>query len=231
MQNRMSRSSNSSGFAQWLEQQKAAQNEAENDGEESVGLFSQLSSIQDNFTNQLQEMSGSLPEAGPLSASYRTRITHAIYLLIAAVAFAILGVFIGLPTLLVRPSKFVLCMTLSTLLAASSVIVMQKPSVFFSNLVSGGPTKAAPVVALGISMVFTLYVTIFIHRYLSILFAGGIQLTCLLYYLASFIPGGTQGVVVLLKTMFSVVRAAAKPVLYLIWKTTIACLSRIFDQP
>jgi hypothetical protein len=223
MQNRMNRSS---GFAAWLEQQKAVENEGE--PQETVSIFSQFGAIQDSFTNQLQEMSGVLPEAGAMSSAFRARMVQAIYLLAASGAFALLTVFVGLPTLLVRPTKFVICLSLSTLLAASSVVVMQKPSVFMAGLVAGGVEKSGPVALLAMSMLFTLYISIFVHRYMAVIFAAGVQLLCLLFYLAFFIPGGTAGVVVLLKTTYLVVRTAAKPAFYVGKKACIAGLSRIF---
>jgi hypothetical protein len=163
-----------------------------------------------------------------MSSAFRARMTQAMYLLTASGAFALLTVFVGLPTLLIRPTKFVICLSLSTLLAASSVVVMQKPSVFLANLVGGGVRKGAPVALLGLSMLFTLYVSIFVHRYLAVICAAAVQLLCLLFYLASFIPGGTAGVSVLLRTTFLVVRTAAKPAFYVGKKAVIAFLSRIF---
>ena len=225
----MSRYSGSGSFSDWLEKQKAAENGSQNSQEESPSVFARFTSIQDNFTDQLQELSGSLPEAGPLSASFRGRITNSIYLFIASGVFAILAIVIGIPTIIIRPIKFVLCMTLSTLLAAASVVVMQKPSVFFSNLISGGATQALPVILLFCSLMFTLYVTIFVHKYLSIVFAGAIQMFCMMYYLASFIPGGTQGVMVLVRTTSAVVVAAASPVYYVVKSTVIALLSKLFS--
>lgn len=221
--------SNNSGsaFSDWLERQKAAENAERNGPDtEKQSMFSQFASIQDNFTNQLQEMSGSLPEAGPLSASFRNRITNSIYLFIASGVFAILAIVIGLPTLIVRPIKFVMCMTLSTLLAAGSVIVMQTPSVFLKNVTSGGVHNALPVILLLASMMFTLYVTIFVHKYLSIIFAGALQILCMLYYLASFIPGGTQGVIVLIRTTSAVAVTLARPIIYAGRHALIALLSR-----
>ena len=184
-------------FANWVDQRERGEN-----GEEETSSFfptlaslnpmASIGAIQENFANQLQELSGSLPEAGPLSAAFRQRASHAIYLLFAAAGFGVLAVFIGLPTLILRPAKFVICMTLSTLCLAGSVIVLQKPSVFIANLVKGGPSQAAPVVVLLVSLLCTTYVTVFIHKYLAVLFAGALQLLCMVYYLASFVPGGTQ---------------------------------------
>jgi hypothetical protein len=226
----MARSSNnSSSFKDWLEQQKAAEAAELNGEEENVGLLTQFSSIQESFTNQLQELSGSLPEAGPLSSSFRGRITNAIYLFLASGAFAVLAIVIGLPTLIIRPTKFVLCMTISTILAASSVIVMQKPQVFLTNLLNGGAATVVPVVLLCASMIFTLYVTIFIHKYLLIIFAGAVQMIVMLYYLASFIPGGTQGVIVLVRTASTVLVTAAKPIFHCTKSAILAILSKIFS--
>ena len=218
-----------SSFKDWLENQKAAQNAEEELHQDDPSFFAQFSAIQDNVTTQLQGLSGSLPEAGPLSSAFRQRVTRAVYLLIASAIFAIFAVVIGLPTLVLRPTKFVLCMTLSTLFAASSVIVMQTPSVFLSSLSSGGLEKAAPVVLLGCSMLFTLYVSIFVHRYLQVLVAGGVQLTCLFFYLASFIPGGKKGLTILLRTTYVIVKTALYPLIFVAKKTIILCLSRIFS--
>lgn len=151
MQHRSSSSGMAKGdFSSWVEQRERADEEGGESSEGTsflgvnlpaslslAGFRGQLSSVHENFSNQLQELSGTLPEAGPLSAAFRQRVTHAIYLLFAAAAFAVLAVFVGLPTLILRPAKFVICMTLSTLCLAGSVIVLQKPSVFVANLIKG----------------------------------------------------------------------------------------------
>lgn len=193
-----------------------------------ASIFSQIAGLQDSLSSQLLHLSGSLPDAGPLSAEFRQRAIYAMYLLIASIAFGILAIVIGLPTLILRPSKFVICMTLSSLLGASSVVVMQKPSVFFSNLMNSGAASAGPVVALGISMLFTLYVAVFIHSYVSVIFAGAVQILCLLYYLSSFVPGGSRGLTVLLQTTWLLVRTTMTPVIYVAKKSCIALLARIF---
>ena len=161
----MARSTNS--FASWMEQQQS--DDSKEDGSQFdftmfsvMGQFqSRLSSIQDNVTNQFQELSGSLPEAGPLSAAFRARVTNAVYLLLISAAFGILAVIVGLPTLVIRPSKFVICITLCTGFGAASVIVLQKPSVFLSNVIKGGLAEMAPVLLLLFSVISILHVTIF----------------------------------------------------------------------
>ena len=222
----------SSSFSNWIEQQRdQLEDGLEAAGSSQIGagafsIFSQFGAIQENVTNQLQELSGSLPEAGPLSASFRQRLTHAIYLLIASGVFFALTIIVGLPSILIRPTKFVVCLSIATILAAGSVILIQKPSIFLSNLISGNAANSAPVVGLGISLLFTLYVSIFVHRYVYVLAAGGLQVASLLYYLATFIPGGTKGLSILLKAAYLIVSTAMKPCIFITKKTCMACISR-----
>lgn len=226
MQNR-----NMSNFSAWLEQQKEAELRSENPDayaveDESSSLLGRLSAIGDSFTVQLEELNGSLPGAGPMSAEFRGRMVNAIYLLLASAGFCVLAVIIGVPTLLVRPAKFVVCTSLASLCAAGSVIVMQKPSVFFQGLLAGEPAKTIPTVALLVSLVTTLYVAIFIHKYMYILVFGAIQMLCLFYYLASFIPGGTKGLSVLLNTGYMFAKTAMQPCIFVTKKAVVACISR-----
>ena len=117
--------------SQWMAEQD---DESKNDHNQSSfsyfsGMFNQLSSIQDNVTSQFQDLSNSLPEAGiklflyaffesdfnmcfftfpgPLSSAFRARVIQAVYLIIAAVCFLILGIVIGIPTIILKPGKFV----------------------------------------------------------------------------------------------------------------------------
>lgn len=216
--NRSTIMSKNNNFSNWVDQQRNNElvgNEEEN---ESTSIFGQLSSIQDSFTNQLSELSGSLPDA-PLSAAFRHRVSFSIYSLGISIIFGLLAVFIGLPTLVLRPAKFVICMTLCTLSAASSVIILQKPIVFFNNLITGGINNALPVILLFFSLLFTIYATIFIHKYIIVLFAGCIQLLCMAFYLASFIPGGSKGLIVLLKMGYAVIYTTSKPCVFLVKKS------------
>ena len=192
-------------------------------------MLSQFSSVQDSFSSQLQELSGSIPEAGPLSAAFRQRMAYAVYLLCGSLVFGVLAIIIGLPTLILRPSKFVVCMTLSTLLGASSVIVLQKPSIFFASLWSGGLSKSLPVLLLGASMLFTLYVTIFIHRYLLVITCGCAQVLCMLFYLSSFVPGGYKGLSIMLRALYTVISTALVPCTYALKSSIRVCFRNVFQ--
>ena len=155
-------------FKEWMEEQQrleAGVGDVEQGGSNPLLLIGQsMSSLGDSVSSQFQELQGMLPsEAGPLSAAFRQRMLNSVYLLIASAVFGTLAFFVGLPTLILRPAKFVVLMTLSTLCAASSVVVMQKPSVFLGNLLKSGPDKVIPVAFDFLSMIFTLYVAIVVH--------------------------------------------------------------------
>jgi hypothetical protein len=214
-------------FSAWNDQrQKKESGTDDTSGSSSWFLFS---TMQDSFVNQMQDLYGILPDAGPLSAEFRGRLMNAVYLLIGAIIFALLAVFIGIPTLLLRPSKFVFCLTLATLLAASSVIVLQKPSIFISNLWAGGITQAVPVLLLFTSVLFTFYVTVFYHRYSLTLFAGVVQVVCLVIYLASFIPGGTTGLNLVWRMLYTIVMTSINPCIYMTKQTLLTLYRSVFS--
>ena len=198
-------------FATWMDQQKRAQ---ENGGvkEEEMGFLGGLTGVGDSLTAQMQELSGALPDANSVTGvEFRRRMQHSIYLLLSSIGFMALAILVGLPTLVLKPSKFVICVTLSTLSAFSSVVVLQKPSVFLSNLWEGGLDKAKPILALLLSIVLTLYTVTVTRKYVVVVCVGGLQVLAIVYYLSSFIPGGSTGLSVLLRSSYAVLYACLTP--------------------
>jgi len=86
-----------------------------------------------------------------------------------------------------------------------------------------------PLLAVLASMLITLYVTLFVRRYMAVLAVGGLQLLAVFYYLASFIPGGTAGLQILLRTSLIVVQTLAAPFVFVIRKTVVAFCERLFS--
>lgn len=207
----MSKPATTGSFSAWMEKQ----NEEPVAEEEAVPLMIQLKNFNDGLATQLMELSGSLPDA-PLSAAFRQRVQYAIYCLLGSIFFAVMAIIVGLPTLILKPTKFVLCITLSTILAIASIVVLQKPLVFLQSIIESGPARALPIVSLFCSFIFTLYCAIFIHhyRYIMVIFSACIQLLCIMWYIASFIPGGTQGLQVLLKMSYVLVSTAMQPCIF-----------------
>lgn len=143
--------SGNTDFKQWMEQRKGGKgSDDETDG--AAGDWgSSLAGWQTDVAQQLHSYSSLLPDAGPLSAEYRTRVTHALALLALAGLFGVLAVVVGLPTLVLRPSKFVLCSTLCTLCVAASMVVLKRPSVFLAELTASAAHFAASPVAAAVS--------------------------------------------------------------------------------
>ena len=193
-------------FSKWLKDREGG------DEVETVSFLGQIGAIQFSVSNQMQELSGALPDANSLTgAQFRERVSKAVYLLIASVGCALLAMFVGLPTIVLRPAKFVVFMSLTTLFAIGSVVVLQTPAAFMKDITDGGIEKSLPFGALVGSQLLTLYVAIFVHKYFYTVMVGALQVLSILYYLASFIPGGTKGLEILLKSGYAMVDTACLP--------------------
>jgi|MDTB01.2.fsa_nt_gb hypothetical protein len=199
------RMSGKQDFSKWLK-------ERDGGNEETVSFLGQIGAIQFSVSSQMQELSGALPDANSLTgAQFRERVSKAVYLLIASVSCALLAVFVGLPTIVLRPAKFVVFMSLTTLFAIGSVIMLQTPGAFIKDVSDGGIEKSVPFGALVGSQLLTLYVAVFVHKYVYTIMFGALQVLSILYYLASFIPGGTKGLEILLRSGYAMVDTACMP--------------------
>ena len=69
-------------FAEWMNKKVEEENREEvgEEDDEEVPFLTQIYDIQSNFTSQMQELAGGLPESGPLSAAFRNRLRHSMYL-------------------------------------------------------------------------------------------------------------------------------------------------------
>jgi hypothetical protein len=197
-------------FQKWMEEQKRAQDG--HTGDEENGLLGGISRAQESMAAQMQELSSSLPDANGLTGQdFRERMQYAIYLILASAGFAALAVLVGLPTLVLKPSKFIICLTLSTLSAVASVVVLKKPSVFLGSLLEGGREAALPLLGVLAGVAFTLYTVLTTRKYVYVVFAGGVQVLSILYYLASFVPGGSSGLRLLLRSAYVVLCTCLTP--------------------
>ena len=79
-------------FSKWLKDREGG------DEVETVSFLGQIGAIQFSVSNQMQELSGALPDANSLTgAQFRERVSKAVYLLIASVGCALLAVFVAGP--------------------------------------------------------------------------------------------------------------------------------------
>ena len=192
-------------FAAWMEQQKRLQDSGSLK-EDDNGFMGGFNSVQESMAAQMQELSGVLPDVNGLTGiDFRRRMQQSVHLLLVSAGFAALAVFVGLPTIVLKPSKFVLCLSLSTMSAFASVVILQRPSVFLSNLLDGGFARAKPVIALFMSVIFTIYTISVTRKYAFVVLAGGTQVLAILFFLSSFIPGGAIGLSVLFRSSSAVI--------------------------
>lgn len=105
--------------------------------------------------------------------------------------FLVLAFVLFLPVLVVAPAKFALTFSVGSCLVISSLGALRGFGRLFKQLVAMErlPFSAAYVV----SLLLTLYSSLFVRSYLLSLLFCAIQVVTLIYFLASFFPGGTTG--------------------------------------
>jgi hypothetical protein len=216
-------------FSQWVDDKHRQEERAANgEEEESESFLGRFSSFQNDIATQLEGLSGALPD-NVMSEAFRARIKNSIFLLLAAIFFAIMAVFVGIPTIVLKPAKFVTCVAMATLCIIFAIAVMQKPEVFVKSLFSGGIVSALPFLLLVTSLVGTIYITIFHQSYLNTIISLVFLSASMIFFMASFIPGGTKGLQVLARAGVVVVRTTVTPVLFVVRKCCEAFLSRLMS--
>lgn len=167
----------------------------------SMGLPSDL-----GWTNIKSNLEAQMPQQ-ILGMNYQQRFKVFVSLLLLSGLFFGLGFTVGLTTLTIRPQKFALCFTLGSLTFMGSFAILRGPSAHLAGMVA--PDRLPFTLVYVASMAATLYLTCNkggVQGYLSVLIASGFQLVALLWYLAAFLPGGSQGMKVLLSAMMAALR-------------------------
>lgn len=234
---------NNESFSTWMEQRKHKNDNDNGSGsnnEDDDNWNNSLTNWKTNIASQLHTYSNILPDAstGPLSAEYRQRVEYVIYMLLLGGLFGGLAIFVGLPTIVIRPSKFVICSTLCSLCVASSIIILKKPSVFLAEIwcailelfncnnnntetgSTGSGMTVFPLVFLMITNILTIYITVFYHNYLYTILASCLQCLSIIYYLLSYIPGGTRSLSMLSSSIYYLV---LKPLIAAGWNCGYYC--------
>lgn len=209
-------------FGQWYEEQKQEGSETTSTGFSFSNFF--LSDVDDDdedgeslplFTNEdgtstfsLSSMRSSLEAQLPskvMGMNYQQRFKVFTSLLCLSGLFFLLGFFVGLPLITVRPQKFAICFSFGSLLFMCSFAILRGPKEHMQSMLS---VERLPftTVYLG-SMFATLYYTFEtggISGYVTVLTASGFQLLALLWYLITFLPGGAAGMKVLTKGIMKI---------------------------
>ena len=93
------------GFSNWMDDRN--KNDDKDETFSFLGIGMQMKGVQENFASQMMELSGALPDT-PLNENFRNRLSASVYLLLGSIGFGILAILIGLPTLILKPAKFLL---------------------------------------------------------------------------------------------------------------------------
>jgi hypothetical protein len=146
-------------------------------------------------------------------------------LFLSAVFFG-LAFGVGLPLIAFRPQKFALSFTFGSLIFMSSFCILKGPMAHLKGMLD---MERLPFTFVYItSMMATLYCTFFYKGatgYILVLSASGCQLVALLWYLISFLPGGSAG----LRVVMSAICRVLQPVMLACGKLQATCMARCFS--
>ena len=125
-----------------------------------------------------------------------------------------------------RPQKFALSFTLGSLTFMSSFCILTGPSAHMQSMLT---YERMPFTIIYMaSMIATLYFTFSFggaSGYVMVLGASGCQMVALLWYLISFLPGGSAGLSFVLAAMWRVLQ----PAIVGCAKLQAACAARFFS--
>jgi hypothetical protein len=115
-------------------------------------------------------------------------------LLFLSILFFALAFFVGLPAIALRPQKFALSFTCGSLMFMGSFGILKGPMEHMKSMLKSDQLLFTTVY-IG-SMLATLYLTFSkggVQGYVLVMTASAVQLVALVWYLISFLPGGTMG--------------------------------------
>ena len=145
-------------------------------------------------------------------------------LFLSALFFA-LAFFVGLPAIAVRPQKFALSFTCGSLLFMGSFGILKGPVEHLKSMFQSDQLFFTTVY-MG-SMLATLHLTFSkggIQGYVLVLSACAVQLVSLLWYLISFLPGGTMGLTLVTRAICTMLQPVIKVICRLQAKCVSICL-------
>jgi len=223
--------SSSSSFGSWYEDQKEAENGDTSsnsswfsiDTEQALPLFNSESLQGFSIDSMKTSMEAQMPQK-ILGMGYQQRFKVFCALLFLSALFFALAFFVGVPMLALKPQKFALSFTCGSVTFMGSFGIMKGPK---EHLVSMCTMQRMPftIIYFG-SMMSTLYLTCTkggMKGYALVLISSGVQLIALLWYLISFLPGGTMGLQLVGRAMWTILQ----PVLKALFKLQTMCVAAI----
>lgn len=112
-------------------------------------------------------------------------------LMVAGGLFLTVSFFVGLPLIIISPSKFAVSFTVGCLLTMGAFAALRGWKQQLDHLLS--PERRYFTLTYLGSMIATLYSSLIMHSYIFSILCSVIQILSLAYYVASYFPGGTAG--------------------------------------
>mmetsp|Transcript_8524 Transcript_8524/g.11180 ORF Transcript_8524/g.11180 Transcript_8524/m.11180 type:complete len:264 (+) Transcript_8524:121-912(+) len=197
----------------WL-QLNGLEKKSDGDPEEGRGSSSgrggpKLSNPKDLFNGFVANLKGgnkSNNEADQLimGLSYKRRFQIFVAMLVLSVVFFALAFLVGLPTVVLRPHKFAVSFTLGSLTFMAAFAMLKGPTAHLKSMCSRDRLPFS-ILYVG-SMFTTLYACFSMRSYIFAIVFSALQLSALLWYLISYIPGGSNG----MKYFFNAIIRTAK---------------------
>ncbi|PSC72906.1 transport SFT2-like [Micractinium conductrix] len=120
-----------------------------------------------------------------------TQWTYFVFFLGMGALFLAMAFFLFLPVIILAPAKFAMTFSIGSALLIASLGALKGWKAMFGHLLEKERLPFAG--AYFGSLLATLYVSLVMHSYLFSLVFCGTQLITLVYYVASYFPGGAAG--------------------------------------
>lgn len=147
-------------------------------------------------------------------------------LLFLSALFFALAFFVGVPMLALKPQKFALSFTCGSLTFMASFGILSGPLEHLKSMFRA-ERMLFTTIYLG-SMFVTLYLTCTkggLKGHALVLICSAVQLVTLMWYLVSFLPGGTMGLSMVMRAMCTILQ----PVFSACFKLQTMCMTACFS--
>lgn len=167
--------------------------EKSRDSVESLHLTETFTKAKDGASAAAGAATGALTSAGGrLSNISAITISPKTWAQFAAV-FSVGMLFIfcslaSLPTLLIHPQKFAITFTLGSITLLSSFVIFSGPKALVTSMTQRDKLPFSTLYVIG--LIGTLWATLFLKSYVLTAIFALTQATALLYFMASYLPGG-----------------------------------------
>lgn len=163
------------------------------------------------LTSSFNKVSSTLGEVGASASSFQSpvsfpsgqQLVYSFCCFGAGVVLLLLAFTIALPVIILSPSKFALFFTMGCCAIMAGFAILKGWKQQLSHMLTKERLPFS-VAYLG-SVLSTLYSALVMHSYVFSLLCSGLQVVALVYYVASYFPGGAAGAQFILTLFYNAV--------------------------